>query len=142
MSGPDADRDFWENQIAFNRHLGIRLIARGQGFVRMELPFRPEHIGDPHRSALHGGLFFIFLDIIGGAAVWTELDEGDKISTVDLRVDFLLPAPLETLVCEGRVARKGNRVVVTDMKVFTPGEPDRVIATGKAVYNLRRSDER
>jgi hypothetical protein len=30
-------------------------------------------------------------------------------------------------------------VVVTDMKVFTPGEPDRIVATGKAVYNLRRS---
>jgi uncharacterized protein (TIGR00369 family) len=136
----DKDRRFWEEEIKFNSYLGIKLTAAGQGFARMELPYDPRFIGDPFRPALHGGLISTLLDTTGGAAVWTELEEGDKISTVDLRVDYLLPCPLETIVCEGRVARKGNRVVVTDMRVFARSEPDRIIATGKAVYNLRRSD--
>jgi uncharacterized protein (TIGR00369 family) len=136
----DDDRTFWEERIAFNKHLGIRLTEQSDGFARMELPFRPEHIGDPHRPALHGGIISTLLDTTGGAAVWSKIEPDDKISTVDLRVDYLRPAPLETLVCEGHVARIGNRVVVTDMKVFSARDPDRVIATGKAVYNLRRSD--
>lgn len=134
------DREFWEEKIAFNNHLGIRLVAHSKGFARMELPYRPEYIGDPYRPALHGGLISTLADTTGGAAVWSELDPGDKISTVDLRIDFLRPAPLETLACEARIARIGNRVVVTDMAVFARSDPERLIATGKAVYNLRRSD--
>lgn len=132
--------DFMERQVAFNRLLGLRISELREGFVRMELAFKPDFVGDPHRPALHGGVMSAMLDTCGGAAVWSAVDPGDRVSTVDLRVDYLRPGPLEDLVCEARVLRLGNRVGVTEMQVFTSAEPERIIASGKGVYNIRRAE--
>ena len=39
------------------------------------------------------------------------------------------------------MVRVGNRVAVTDMKLFAVESPERIIATGKGVYNIKRSGE-
>ena len=129
-----------ETVIPFNKFMGIRITSVRNGFARMELPFREEFIGDPVRPALHGGVITTLIDTCGGAAVWSAADPGDRVSTVDLRVDYLLPGPLEDLACEGKVLRIGNRVGVADMRVFSIKSPDRIIASGKGVYNVRRSE--
>jgi acyl-coenzyme A thioesterase PaaI-like protein len=108
---------FMEQMVRFNRYLGIRLLELRPGFALMELPYREDFIGDPFRPALL-----------------------DRVSTVDLRIDYLRPGPLEDLRCEATVLRIGNRVGVTEMKVYAKTDPDRIIASGKAVYNIRRSD--
>jgi uncharacterized protein (TIGR00369 family) len=134
----DHVRQFFET-IPFNHFLGMRFAKLDEGFCRIEIPFRQELIGDPSRPALHGGVQSTLLDTCGGGAVWTMVDEQDRVSTVDLRVDYLRPGPLADIACEATVVRIGNRVGVTDMKSFAIDEPDRVIATGKGVYNIRRS---
>ena len=42
------------------------------------------------------------------------------------------------LACEGTVLRIGNRVGVVDMKVFAVDDPEKSVASGKGVYNIRR----
>jgi uncharacterized protein (TIGR00369 family) len=64
-------------------------------------------------------------------------DERSHTSTIDLRVDYLRPAKLETLVAEARVVRMGNRVGVVDVSVYHPRAPSETIATGKGVYNVK-----
>jgi len=81
------------------------------------------------------------IDTCGGAAVWTRVESRDRVSTVDLRVDYLRPGPLEDLACEATVVRAGNRVGVADMKLFAVSAPERVIASGKGVYNIVRHEE-
>jgi len=133
--------EFMEEHVAFNRYLGIRIEEIEKGHVVMSLPFRKELVGDPFRPALHGGAVSTLLDTCGGAAVWSAAEPGDRVSTVDLRVDFLRPGPLEDLLCDARVQRMGNRVGVADMKVTSVSEPDRIIASGKGVYNVSRLSE-
>ena len=133
--------EFMESHVAFNRYLGIRIQEIQAGHVVMTLPFRKELVGDPFRPALHGGVVSTLLDTCGGAAVWSAAEPGDRVSTVDLRVDFLRPGPLEDLLCDARVLRMGNRVGVADMKVSTVSEPERIIASGKGVYNVSRRPE-
>jgi uncharacterized protein (TIGR00369 family) len=60
------------------------------------------------------------------------------VSTIDLRVDYLSPGAPEGLIAEAKVVRVGNRVGVTDVRCFQPSDPSRTIATGKAVYNIKR----
>jgi uncharacterized protein (TIGR00369 family) len=130
----------FETAVPFNNFMGIKVKEVRSGFARMELPFREDFVGDPVRPALHGGVITTLVDTCGGAAVWSAADPGDRVSTVDLRVDYLRPGPLEDLVCEATVLRMGNRVGVADMKVFSVNDPDRIIASGKGVYNVRRSE--
>ena len=138
-----------EELIPFNRFLGIRCEEVREGYARLRIPFRAELVGGPMRPALHGGVLSTLADTAGGAAVWTGLrDARGRVSTIDLRIDYLRPARLADLVCEATVVRQGNRVGVADMRLYHPpaappaGEPEQApdtIATGKGVYNVTLS---
>jgi uncharacterized protein (TIGR00369 family) len=138
---PSELMQFFEGVIPFNRFLGMRIGRLDEGFVRLELPFREEFIGDPFRRALHGGVISTLIDTAGGFAVWTKVTLEDRVSTIDLRVDYLAPGHPELLIAEARVVRVGNRVGVVDIACLQPSDPDRVVATGKGVYNVKRKEE-
>lgn len=134
---PDALRQVMEELIPFNKFLGVRAVEIDRGRVRIEVPFRAELIGDPFRQAMHGGVISMLADTAGGAAVWSALDEPRaRVSTIDMRVDYLRPGRKETLVAEASLVRLGRRLGVTDMRLFHPSAPADSIATGKAVYNV------
>lgn len=134
---PDTLRQVMEELIPFNRFLGLKAVDIDRGRARLEIPFRPELVGDPLRQSLHGGVISMLADASGGAAVWSSLDEPRaRISTIDLRIDYLRPGRQETLVAESTVVRVGKRVAVTDTRLFHPSAPADTIATGKGVYNI------
>lgn len=127
--------------IPFNRVLGIQVHEIGQGRAVLAVPFRPELVGDPDRPALHGGVLSAVADTAGGCAVWTTVRENDRISTIDLRIDFLRPARLEALHAIATVLRTGNRVGVANVILVHPSTPDEPVAEAKGVYSVRRAGE-
>src|SRR5580692_2956836 len=105
----EALRQMMEDLIPFNRFLGIRVVDVGDDGVRLSLPFRPELVGDPLRPALHGGVISTLVDVAGGMAMWADIeDPAARVATIDLRVDYLRPARLETLEARAHVVRQGN----------------------------------
>jgi uncharacterized protein (TIGR00369 family) len=130
-----------ETLIPFNRFLGMKVQEMKSGKVTLILPFREEFIGDPERPALHGGVISTLIDMAGGAAVWTELEGSDRLATVDLLVDYLIPAAPASLTAEARILRIGNRVAVAHITVHQEGN-DRPIAEGRAVYNIVRGESK
>lgn len=133
---------FFEEEIPFNRYLGLRLVSLERGMARVLLPFKPELVGDPMRPALHGGVIASALDTVGGAAVFSELSVGDRVSTVDIRVDYLRPGRLEDLYAEATIKRVGNRMGVTAIRAFHESDPEHSVAEAMAVYNIRRAQDR
>ena len=129
---------FLEEEIPFNRHLGIKVEKAEKGFARLYLPYKPHFTGDARRPALHGGIISTLVDTCGGVAVWTCCQLEDRIATIDMRVDYLRPAPQADLGAESRVKLMGNRVANVETIVFALNSPDRIIAEGRAVYNVRR----
>lgn len=134
-------REFFAQGIPFNRHLGMEVLEMADGFARARLPFREEFVGDPFRPALHGGVIATLLDATGGAAVWSGLSMADRVSTIDIRVDYLRPGRLEEVVAEGRVRRAGNRVGVVAIHAYHPSHPDEHIAEAMGVYSIRRESD-
>lgn len=128
--------------IPFHKLLGLRIIPQEGGRARAELPFRPELIGDPLRPAIHGGVISTMVDACGGFAVWSTLTLDDRVSTIDLRVDYLAPGNADKLLAEANIIRVGNRVAVVDIRVWQEAAPDRIVATGKGVYNIKRADDK
>ena len=132
-----ALKQMMEVFIPFNAFLGVRVGEATRERVLLEIPFRDELVGDPLRPALHGGVLSALADACGGAAVWVGLeDPGARVSTIDLRIDYLRPASLDTIVAEGRVVRLGNRVGVVDVRLYNARAPEVTVATGKGVYNI------
>jgi uncharacterized protein (TIGR00369 family) len=132
-----ALKQLMEAFIPFNAFLGVKVREATRERVIMEVPFRAELVGDPMRPALHGGVLSALADTCGGGAVWVRLDDPmARVSTIDLRIDYLRPARLDTLVAEGHVVRLVNRVGVVDVRLYNAQEPELSVATGKGVYNI------
>ena len=135
MSPRDALIAFFEEQIPFNAHLGMQVDVLEEGRCVLRVPYRDHLVGDPFRPALHGGVISTLADTAGGLAVFSQLDHTtSRVSTVDLRVDYLRPGRAEDLRCVAEVLRAGNKVAVTKMEVVQ-GE-GYLVADGRAVYNV------
>lgn len=126
-----------QDQVPFNRYLGIRGESAEKGKSVLLLPVRPEFVGDARRPALHGGVISALVDTAGGLAAWTALEEGESVSTVDLTVDYLEPARLGgQLRAAAELLRKGNRVCHVRVRVT---QDDTLVAEGRGVYNIHRT---
>ena len=131
--------ELMEKHVPFNRYLGIRGGSAEKGRSVLVLPVRPEFVGDPRRPALHGGVISAVADTCGGCAVWSAVGPHDRVSTIDLRVDYLRPGRLAELRAVGHVLRVGNRVGVANISLFHPEWPGEVVAEAKGVYSVKRA---
>lgn len=127
-----------EEYIPFNKVLGIQADRIERGSVRLSIPFREELIGDPLKRALHGGVLSALADVAGGMATWSALEDPmARVSTIDLRVDYLRPGRPHTIIADGTLVRLGKRVSVADVKLYHAGHESEPVATGKGVYAVK-----
>ncbi len=135
--GPGDLLKIMEEQVPFNRLLGIKGESAEPGRAVLVLPVRPDFVGDPRRPALHGGVLTTVIDTAGGMAAWSALAPGETVSTVDLRVDYLEPAGLAgPLRAEAVLVRKGNRVCHVRIRLT---QDEKLVAEGTGVYNIHRT---
>jgi uncharacterized protein (TIGR00369 family) len=140
-----ALRMLFEQRIAFNRFIGLRIGKVAASGVEGELLMRPELIGHYTHQRLHGGVISASLDAMAGLAIMAaigarHMDESPiermhrfgKLGTIDLRIDYLRPATGERFALRGEVLRLGSRVASTRMEFRdAAGE---LLATGAAAY--------
>ncbi len=152
---PQIDRryaplvQFIEQGIPFNAHLGLTVELLDDGRAVLRVPWAQHLVGDVFRPSVHGGVTSMLIDTAGGCCCFTRLmDPADRASTVDLRVDYLRPMAGKDLYCEAEVIRLGNKVAVCGMEVYGGPGPwlggpadSKVIATGRAVYNILRKGD-
>jgi uncharacterized protein (TIGR00369 family) len=127
-----------EEFIPFNKMLGVEATRIENGRVRLEIAFRPELVGDPMKPALHGGVLSALADTAGGMAVWGAIEnEMARVSTIDLRLDYLRPAKLERIAADAVIIRVGGRVGVADVRLFHLSHEEETVATAKGVYAIK-----
>ncbi len=135
----------FEERIAFNRVLGLRIDALEAEHVTGHLAMRPDLVGHYAHNRLHGGVISATLDAMGGLAVMAaigarHLDETPeqrlhrfgKLGTIDLRIDYLRPAIGERFTLRAQVLRLGSRVASTRMEFMAADA--KLLASGSAAY--------
>jgi uncharacterized protein (TIGR00369 family) len=140
-----ALRTVFEQRIPFCQALGLRLRVVGG---RAEVSFSRQDfmLGNTKLKVLHGGVTAAVLDSIAGVAILlkmaqvdpkpdaeTQLREFARVSTIDLRVDYLEPASTAAFVAT--VTRLGKRVANVQMALHD--DAGRCVATGAAAFALR-----
>ena len=121
---PEVFKQLAEEWIPFNKYVGIQALSIDEGNIVFEVPFREELIGDPLKRAIHGGVISMLADTAGGFAVWTALkDERARVSTIDLRIDYLLPGKQEPIRAHATLVRAGKTVGVADVRLVHSTEP-------------------
>ena len=138
-------KTMFEEKIAFNQVIGLRIDALEADGVSGHIDMRPELVGHYAHQRLHGGVISAGLDAMGGLAVMVaigvrHLDEPlsqrltrfGKLGTIDLRVDYLRPAIGERFELRATVLRLGSRVATTHMEFLDMD--GKLLATGAAAY--------
>ena len=141
----DLLRETYQNQMPFNRLLGIRIVSLTPDDVRVRIDMREELIGNFVRRILHGGVISAVLDLTGGLIAFAELlkhleampvDEMAKrfakAGTIDMRVDYLRRGEGEYFTASGSVLRRGNKVTVIRTELLN--DKNLLIAAGTGTY--------
>jgi len=138
-------KNIFEEMIVFNRVLGLKISHISATEVRARIAMRNELVGHFVYNRVHGGVISASLDAMGGLAVMVaigarHLDEPvaqrlqrfSKLSTIDLRVDYLRPGIGEWFELHAEVMRLGSRVASTRMEFM--GADGKLLSTGSAAY--------
>jgi uncharacterized protein (TIGR00369 family) len=137
----------YEEQLPFNRVLGIAVTSVGADGGTMAFSMREDLIGNVFHGTLHGGVISAVLDAVGGltasaslAARADGLPDADvkamfaRVGTIDLRVDFLRPGRGERFTASGRIMRSGRKVAVVRMEMHNAD--DLLVAVGTGTYMI------
>jgi len=138
-------KDVYENQMPFNKVLGIKILSLELDKVCVRVDMKEEFIGNFTKNILHGGVISSVLDLTGGLvasmgvlkqikrATSQELvNRFSKIGTIDLRVDYLRAGQGEYFLTTGYLLRTGNKVAV--VRTEFKNHQDILIAAGTGSY--------
>jgi uncharacterized protein (TIGR00369 family) len=137
--------DLFERRITFNQTLGLAVESAHSPEPRIRFAMRPELVGHFQHGRLHGGVISATLDAMGGFALMVAIGEKHadentaqvlhrfvKMSTIDLRIDYLRPGMGAHFVASAEVTRLGGRIGSTQMRLVN--DQGVLIATGAAAY--------
>lgn len=107
--------------------LGFQLVDAGEGWAAFEGVPGSEHFNP--MGIVHGGYGATLLDSACGIAVVTKLDEGQAMTTLELKTSYLKAMTDTTgkVRAEGRVISIGRRVAYAEAKLTD--EAGRLLAT-------------
>lgn len=69
-------------------------------------------------GTLHGGLLCAIADTAMGLAYATPLDEGEMLTTIELKINFLKPVWNPTLHAVGKVVKRGQTIGLLECDIF------------------------
>lgn len=121
--------------------LGGKIESIEKGAVSMKLPFRKEFVGNPMLPCLHGGVTASIIDHVGGFCAWSSLTDSTKVvNTIDLKVNYLRPAPCEDLICDAVVddTSESGKLIRCNISVYNKDKSVKV-ASGHGLYNVYSS---
>lgn len=140
-----ALRELFEQRISFNRVLGIRIESFDAVAPRVSFEMRPDFVGHYLYGRLHGGVISSVLDAAGGFALMCAIAEKfgaddteevllrfARMSTIDLRVDFLRQGIGRRFDAVARITRLGGRI--GSIQATLENDAGLLIATASAAY--------
>jgi|TARA_R110001583_G_scaffold59932_6_gene178432 uncharacterized protein (TIGR00369 family) len=138
-------RDYWNNNMPFNQLLGLRITHFNAKKSEVRFVWQDTLIGNPKQKILHGGVTASALDLAGGTVAAANIIEQltdmtpetlqqslSKISTIDLRTDYLRPGRGEEFIVTAHIIRSGSKVAVARMEMHN--ELGEHIAFGTGTY--------
>lgn len=113
----------------FVNFMGVKVPELGEGYARFTLEIRP----DFHNSQgfLQGGVIAALADEAVAYALFSLVPEGEMISTVEMKINFLAPAQQGILEAQAHIRKRGRTLSLGEVEV-TQGS--RLVAKGLCTY--------
>ena len=104
-------------QRGFNQLMGVQFPEIGDEKCVVTLPMRPEFLNA--MEVAHGGVISTLTDVAAGTMALHADRRAHGIVTQSCTIHYLRPATGAELRAESRIVRKGRRICVTSVDVFS-----------------------
>jgi uncharacterized protein (TIGR00369 family) len=113
----------------FIASMGIQVPELGLGYARFVMPFQPGMANSI--GLLQGGMISALADEAVAYALWSLVPEGELISTVELKINFLAPVRQGPVEAVARIAKRGKTISLGEVEVW---ENEQLAAKGLCTY--------
>lgn len=120
-----------------HRALRLRVTGGGVHDIVLHAQTGPEHLVEDGADYLHGGVVAMVLDTTATFALIGAT--GTDWSTVDLRVDYLRPAPPGALEARGSAVQIGKRLGRATAELFA-ADSGRLVASATGTFTRSGPD--
>lgn len=111
--------------------LDTELMAGGK--TRMRIPMQADLLNS--NNMVHGGVLATLIDCAAAAAIRSVMPEGTFTPTIDLHINYLLPAYKQNgdLLCTGSIISQGKTIAHAKAEVF---QKETLLAIGIGVFRI------
>lgn len=123
------------NSSGYFRLLDVHIerVQDGTGIVQTHVDARLMH----PQQIVHGGLIFTLADTAMSMALMSVLPPGTRFSTIEAKINFLLPVRSGELSAVGTIIHRGRSTAVLEATVYNiKGEERQVIARTMGTFNI------
>ncbi len=114
------------------RLLGLKLAQLGPGRAALTLDTSPRH---SHPQGIHGGVLAALADTALAMAIFTSLPAQTRISTVEMKINYLASHKRGRLRAEVRVLHQGKRLAMGEVEIRNPAR--KLVAKSLLTFSLR-----
>jgi acyl-CoA thioesterase len=133
-------RDLGRDANPFFCLMGIDVVSLDSGKATISMRVRDDMLNG--EGFLQGGMFTAIADEAMVLAIYSLLEEDQVLATISESTSFLKGAgPGMVLVAEGRIIKKGRRVVFSEADVRLKGQQD-IIARSSASFAISTTAKR
>jgi len=118
------------------RLLGMKLARLAPGRATLLLDVEPRH---SHPQGVHGGVLAALADTALAMAIFTRLPGQARISTVEMKINYLSTHQRGRLRAEARILRLGKRLAVGEVEIRSASR--QLVAKSLLTYSIRRGEE-
>lgn len=114
-----------------NKLLGLQLVATSTDSATIRMPASEDFVQE--KGVIHGGILATLADAAAVYSFMPYLDESQLAASIEFKVNFLAPAfaAAGELIAVGKVAKRGNKVIVCESSVSQAGKE---VARGLFTY--------
>jgi len=116
--------------------IDIKEITRGDATLRM--PVRADMLNG--EEWLQGGMFTALADEAMVLAIYSLLEDGEKIATISETTGFMRGARGGVLFAQGKVVKKGRRVAFAEAEIRHDSPDGPLLSRSTAAYAITRVD--
>jgi acyl-CoA thioesterase len=116
--------------------LQIDAAQDGKGAVSIHVDARLLH----PEQIVHGGVIFALADTAMSMALMSSLPLNTPVSTIEAKINYLLPVRTGELIAEAKIVRRGRTIAVLEATVYNMiGEERQAIALMLGTFNIQQT---